>query len=152
TDRTALVWNTGKPAEPTNAVGPVPALSPDELWKALASDNASEAYRAMHTLRASPREAAELVGKRRRPVPDPENQINRILNLYLPRPDDDDYYWGEQASKQLLDLGGRAGPALKEALRTSPSVEVNHRINNIPAALERIPEKKRAGDLADKFL
>lgn len=121
-DTTILITDAGRIAR--RSLHAVPAVDAETTWKDLASADAAQAYRAMHSLRAHPATALPLFAKHLRPVPAVE--ANRLVEL-IHRLDADEFEQREAASRELEKLGAIAEPALRRALRQDPSLEMRRR-------------------------
>jgi WD40 repeat protein len=100
------------------------ADKPEELWKALAGEDAPAAYRAILRLVASPEVAVPLLAEHVEPVtPADAKRIARLIADL----DADEFAVREKASQELDKLGDLATEALEEALKDPPSEEVRLR-------------------------
>src|SRR5579883_301079 len=126
-DGTILVWDITPEAPATN--------KPERLWNDLADDDARKAYRAVHALAASPARTIAYLKQHLRPVPelDPRRVAQRIADL-----DSEEFAMREAATKELAALGERAEPALRQALKDRPSLEVRKRLEGLLAP-RRVP-------------
>jgi WD40 repeat protein len=136
-DTTTLLWDVtglprGKPA-PRMAAGEWEAL-----WADLASEDAQKAGVAMGVLSAAADEAVAFLGERvRPPAPPDERTVSLVKDLDSPRFD-----VRQKATRELEQLGMAAVPALQQALKGRPTLEVRLRIDQM---LERLgsPGTKR---------
>src|SRR5262249_14953782 len=134
-DTTVMIWDM------TAATALAPPLDklrkdPAECWRALASEDAASAFRAVWALVAGGEKSVAFVGGKVRPVATGEEERIRQLIADL---DSDQLATRDSASKQLEKLGTAAGPLLRQARRSQPSLEARRRIDDL---LERITEKK----------
>jgi WD40 repeat protein len=96
-------------------------------WDDLAGD-ATKAYRAIHALRADPAGALPLLGKHLRPAaPVDEKRVAEWIRDL----DATEFARRETASQELEKLGEGAEPALRQALRGKPSLELQRRIDGL---------------------
>jgi WD40 repeat protein len=124
-DTTVTVWDmTGRLREPSLRTPLTPAQL-DALWTTLAEEDAGNAYRAVQTLAASPREAVSYVGQRVKPAPHaPEKETVRwIADL-----DSEEFETRERASQRLDKLGEAAFAAYDKALAANASLEMRRRL------------------------
>ncbi len=144
------------PAAPRPAVGGLQPLTDAEfaaLWSTLAEVDAERAYVAMWRLATAGNDTAgnntagnntvRRIRARMRASPaDPEQaQITqRIADL-----DDDSYAVRQAASEALRKIGAAAGPAMRDALADTKSLEVRERLKLLLAALDR-PIQRLGGE------
>jgi hypothetical protein len=107
------------------------SLSSQELesqWDALGDRDAVQAYQAMLTLRAAPRDTVALLKARLRPVLAADaGQLARLIA----RLDSDSFAERQRATAELVQLGGLARPALEKLLANPPSVEARDRAQDV---------------------
>jgi WD40 repeat protein len=125
-DTTALVWDLA-PALPPGA-----PRRPEDLWAALAGDDAARAYQAVLALTAAPDEPLALLKRNLRPAAGVDRK--RVLALVADL-DSDEFAVRERAAKALEDYGPDAGPLFAEVLAGQPSAEVRRRLEALRAAL-----------------
>jgi WD40 repeat protein len=108
-------------------------ISLETAWDNLTAEDARRAYQAMRTLVAAPERSIPFLRDRLRPVAaaeaeddDPKRIARLIADL-----DSDDFATRNQAAKELARLGTLAGPALRKAVPTTPSVEVKRRLEEL---------------------
>jgi WD40 repeat protein len=149
-DTTALVWRT----EDVIGKRPAPARpGPHELdafWRDLVGLDAGRAYRAVWALAAAPESVRRIAG-RLRPVPAANAARLKALIADL---DSDEFRVREQASAELERLADQAEPALRAALRGSPSAEVRRRAEGLLARLVSGEEQRvtsRALELLERL-
>jgi WD40 repeat protein len=134
-DRTLLIWDlSAVPAATSTA--PVAPETMKSLWDDLAGNDAARALAAIQTLSTGGPEVVS--GLRNLLLPRDETQSERIRQA-LNDLDHADFAVRESAAKQLRDLGGWAGPALRKAQEEEPSAEKRARINELLALLDRPP-------------
>jgi hypothetical protein len=133
-DTSILLWNLGG-AEPnrTREQSKQSAKELETVWADLRSTDASQAFRAMRVLIASPSRAVSLIREHLLPVPatDPQDIAKLIANLNTDRFDA-----RQEATADLKRLGEAAEPALRRALTSNQSKEAVRRIEQL---LERLP-------------
>jgi RNA polymerase sigma factor (sigma-70 family) len=112
-DTTALIWDL---------VSPLATLEGESLWKALSSDDATQAYRAVRRLAESP------VAFRGRMKPVEAANRGRASEL-ITRLDSNDFSVRTKAAADLEALGEGAVAACREALSKGPSLEVSRRLD-----------------------
>src|SRR5262249_47806508 len=103
-----------------------------ERWAALGSANAEDAYRAVRSLAAAPKQA---VGFLRAQMGDGEGPKSKLLAKWIADLDDDDFETREKASRELTRLGKVAEAPLRRARAKAESVEVRRRLDDILANL-----------------
>ena len=126
-DGTALVWEIPDTPLPT---GPVEAAVTgfDEAVKLLGSADAAQAQRGLDYLYRNPVEAVKQVGSR---IPVPAALPAATLAQYVADLESDEFPTRERAVKALAQIGGEAGPLLKQAAENSPSAEVRKRATEL---------------------
>jgi RNA polymerase sigma factor (sigma-70 family) len=95
------------------------------LWADLAANDAVTAYRAICSLRASPRQAVALLEQHLKPLPATEAKwvAQTLRDL-----DSDEFAIRERAAKELGQVAEAAEPVLRQALIGTPSAEVRRRL------------------------
>jgi RNA polymerase sigma factor (sigma-70 family) len=139
-DTTALVWDLA-----ARALGRLPGsvdTSPPQLeacWTALASDDASRAYRAVWALAATPGQAVPFLQGRLRPaeLPDAGRVARLIAELSSDRFDD-----RERATDELRELGELAVPALRKALAAGTGAEARRRLERLLEEAEGLTARR----------
>jgi hypothetical protein len=140
-DTTALVWDVRECLSEA-ARAELPCEAP---WDDLASEDAATAFRAALAIRANPGEGMALLRRHVRAALWPDPQAVRKLIGQL---DSDQFEVRERAANRLRDLDQTAIPLLKEALKTSASLETRHRLERLLAeAEERQNSPQRLRDL-----
>jgi WD40 repeat protein len=134
-DGTTLVWDMTAPALrrwPRWAGNTL--TDPEALWAGLADADGARAYRAVWQLVATPRQAVPFLRERLRPVraPDPRRVARLVADL-----DSDQFDVREKATEELAGLGELAVPALRHALKGTPTPEARRRIERL---LEQLGE------------
>jgi RNA polymerase sigma factor (sigma-70 family) len=121
-DTTVLIWDVaGVLARRAPAAEEAP-LDAEPAWADLAAD-AERAYRALGRLVADPARALPLLRDRLTPTPaDPERVARLLADL-----DSDRFAAREEATHDLEQLGGGAGPGLRRYLAGRPSLEGKRR-------------------------
>jgi WD40 repeat protein len=111
------------------------------LWADLASADGPKVHRALCRLVEAPDQAPAFLGERLRPAsaPSPQDLLELVRQLGSARFD-----VRAQASRALEKAGEAAEPALREALRGRPPLEVRRRVEQLLARLESRPERRQA--------
>jgi WD40 repeat protein len=134
-DHTALVWDmTGTCPDDKWASHDLP---PDDLkrqWTALASADGVQAYRALWKMVAGGPQSVPFLADRLRPVhgADEKRLTRLIADLDSAR-----FEVRNRAFDDLRQFGELAEPALNEALKKKPSLEVRRRLETLLEELER---------------
>jgi WD40 repeat protein len=128
-DTTILIWDVGH-FSPAGHRAPGD-LSPEELksyWADLAGEDAAKAFQAICTLSDGSRQAVAYFQERLRPIA--SSDFNRIDQLITDL-DSREFTVREEAAKELEKLGELAIPALEQALKSRPTVEVRRRVERL---------------------
>ncbi len=142
-DTTALVWDVaGLRRDP-----PAAPLTADELrthWGSLTGDDAAAAWRTIHRLIASPKQTVPFLRARLRPAsPVDAKKLRRwIADLGHAQ-----FALRHKATVALQALGEQPEGLLRQALRTTPSLEHRRRIEALLTRIERYapaPDRLRA--------
>jgi hypothetical protein len=143
-DGTALVWDVSAACR---AVQPeARRLNQKELealWADLADADALKAHRAIASLITAGEDAAGMLKERLRPA---EDVAPKRLQKLLTDLNADEFAVREAATRELEKLGEQAEPALSDALKDRPALEVRKRIEDLLAHLysrEVCPERLR---------
>jgi hypothetical protein len=140
-DTTVLIWDVqGNRAKQQQAA----ARDLDAWWKALAGEDAAAAYEAIGSLAAAPEHSIPFLKAGLRPAPTVE--VGRLEQL-IAGLDAEDFATRRAAATELEKLSQSAGPALRNALESGPSVEARRRIEQLLAKLDNIgssPETLRS--------
>jgi RNA polymerase sigma factor (sigma-70 family) len=141
-DTTALTWDVAGLRKPM-PLQPVKLTDKElsRLWDDLISDDAGKAYRAIRTLRATPKQAVALLGDHLKPAVGVEKE--RITKL-IAALDSDIVKVRQKAASDLEKLGELARPALTEALKKNPPLETRQRLEKL---LEKLPVPAIKGEL-----
>jgi WD40 repeat protein len=131
-DGTALVWDL------TSTLIPVEPLAKGDLdkqmdmwWADLACEEPSQAYAAIWRLAELPEDRAiALLRKHLRPATNADFEKVRAQIQDL---GSDKFAVRESASKQLINMGAAAVPALRQAIEKDPSPEVRRRLEALLA-------------------
>jgi hypothetical protein len=141
-DAPVFVWDIrgelAKPAAPPDAAALAAA------WADLASADAAAGFRAVRLLAHCPDTAVPFLRKKLAPAKGPTAAAIATLVADLDAPAFADR---ETAEKELRKLGELAGPAVREAVKTTASAEVRTRAEKLAAALaagKPGPEQVRA--------
>ena len=140
-DSTALVWGGAALAPPARKLDEQSADKLAALWPDLADADAAKAFRAAAVFAAAPKGTAALLAERVKPAagPDPKQMARWVNDL-----DNDSFEAREKAAAELGKLGELARPALEEALKKRPSVEMQRRIEELLGRLK--PGQKLSAD------
>jgi HEAT repeat protein len=127
-DTTALIWDvTGGPVD--RHIGQLPAERLSTLWNDLASKDAGKAFDAIGMLTMSPEQAISLLKSKLRPAPAPAQP--RQMTRLIADLDSEEFAVREKAREQLRQLGERAEPGLREALKDKLPLEARKRIEEL---------------------
>jgi RNA polymerase sigma factor (sigma-70 family) len=140
-DSTILLWDVRLPADPLD---PLTAKGLDRLWVELANEDAARAWEAVWQLAEAPKEALPLLRGRIQPYPTAPAEETRRLLADL---DDAAFSRRDAATKRLKELGLKAEPALRAALRGKLTLEPKRRIEGLLAELAKAPQPLAAEDL-----
>ncbi len=124
-DTSVLIWDV---LGQSTTRQPVPLTSEQllDLWKDLANEDAAKAFEAIGRLSASAKQSIPLLKDKLRPIPavtDGKQVVHLIADL-----DSDSFAARQKATEELRQLGERAEPALRDALKGNLSVEARKRI------------------------
>jgi hypothetical protein len=130
-DCTALVWEI--PDSPQAVIVPEAAVSGfEEAFQLLGSPDPAQAQRGMDYLYRRPADAVKQIAERLPPIkPTPATKISQLIADL----DSEDFPTREAAVKALEQVGGEAGPFLREAAKESPSPEVRRLANELLARI-----------------
>jgi RNA polymerase sigma factor (sigma-70 family) len=136
-DTTALLWDVStlqrsKTPKPTS----LEAAELEKLWTDLRSEETSKAHASVWTLAASPLSATSFLKDRLPPVPIVTEK--ELLQL-IAELDSSSFEEREAASKELLQLGSDAFPALRRALDENTPAEARRRIEALLESPPRLP-------------
>jgi WD40 repeat protein len=137
-DTTVLVWDVARRHEQYPA-----RLSEAQLqgfWRDLAGEDGERVDRAICTLVVRPEQSVPFLAQRLKPARPPDGKLLARLIADL---DSDDFAVRQKANEDLEQLRELAKPALRQALKQSPSLEVRRRIQRL---LPRPPGPLPAGD------
>jgi RNA polymerase sigma factor (sigma-70 family) len=139
-DTCVLIWAAAGQRQQL-APAPLREADLDRLWADLAANDAATAYRAICTLRASPRQTVRLLEPHLKPVPaaDAKRVAQALHDL-----DSDQFPIRDRAAQALAQLGEAAEPGLRQALAGKPSAEVRRRVEEFLAQVEASAEGRRA--------
>lgn len=136
-DTTALLWDLSPIIRNTDRKPT--SLAPaalKKLWADLHSEDAAQAHQVLWALVAAPSSTTTYLKDRLPPVPRVTEEKLRRLIADL---DAAAFEKREEASKELLQLGSDAGPALRQALAGSLSAEARRRIEALMENPSRLP-------------
>jgi RNA polymerase sigma factor (sigma-70 family) len=144
-DTTILIWDTtGRLQDGRLRPAQLSAKELEARWADLAADDAGRAGRALWTLAADPAQTVPFLAKRLRRASArvaPETVAKLIRDL-----DDDRFAVRVKARKELEKLSAAAEPALVQALRKAPSLEVRKQLEGL-LALVAAQRKRPSGDV-----
>ncbi len=135
-DTTILVWDLDELLPEFSRSDKVrSAKELKQLWADLASADASEAFRAIETLRRCPQQSLTLLREKVRPRPSvqPERIQQLIRDL-----DSEEFEVRNRAMKGLEQLAEIAEPALQKALEKPPSLEARLRLKQLLEAVNSL--------------
>ncbi|MHB1422290.1 MAG: sigma-70 family RNA polymerase sigma factor [Gemmataceae bacterium] len=136
-ETTALVWDlTGRFRDGRFQPRRLSAEKLDSCWTDLAHADAARAYRSIVALTGSPKETVAFLKERLSPVKAIEQKRVTLLVAAL---DSDQFVERDKAMTELEKLGLAVEPALREALKAKPSLEIRRRIEAILEKLAAAP-------------
>jgi WD40 repeat protein len=141
-DTSALVWDL-KSLAGAGKVKNLAAKELEALWGELAGDPGA-AHRAIWVLAGQEKAVGFL---KARLAGGPAEDHGPRLRKLIADLDDDDFHVREAASRDLAKLGAAALPALREALRNKPSLEVQRRIEALLEGQDTSRGEALTGDL-----
>jgi predicted NACHT family NTPase len=127
-DKTALIWDITRYGNADADEAKPEAF--ERLWADLASEDAAKAHRAIWIIAAGAKQTIPVLKRELRP------DQGRIPKLIADL-DSEKFATREQATEELVRLGGAAEPALQKALENKPSLEVTRRIEEILEKVKR---------------
>jgi WD40 repeat protein len=133
-DKTAILWEVArrmkKEKESASALA-TEAL--DRLWKDLADEDVSKAYRAVWTLRAVPTQALPLLSERLRAATTfDERRVGQLIGDL----DSDRGVTRQRAESELAKMGWVVESAFRRSLKGKPSPEVRRRLTRLLQGVE----------------
>jgi RNA polymerase sigma factor (sigma-70 family) len=124
TDSTALIWDvTGLAGASNSSVSAAVAT----LWRDLGSPDAARAFQARRHLAAQPEQAVPLLAGYLLPKKPDARQTARLLAQL----DNDDFATREKATAEVRRLGAVILPALYQALKDEPTLELRRRVQEL---------------------
>jgi RNA polymerase sigma factor (sigma-70 family) len=137
-DGSILIWDMSPGGRPSLPAQELTATELEQLWSALAAEDAGRAYRAAWKLAAAPHQAVPFLSNRLRPaLPLPDNRLQSLLADL----DSSRFAAREKATKELSQLDGEVEPALQQALERHPSAEARRRLESLLAAPRPTPSQ-----------
>jgi hypothetical protein len=140
-DTTGLVWDTPQTIQPAKPI----ERSKRELkaiWRDLADEDETVAYRALVALAGSTPAAVEVLQVWLRPVPIPAD-AKRIAGLIADL-DAAEFEKRKKAYDELDDLDEKAESAIRGALKAGPTLEVRRQLEKLLVRLDKMsPERLR---------
>jgi hypothetical protein len=138
-DGLVVVWQL---ARPDTAHRAALALTPDALaraWGELADADAGRAFEAAAALSAAPpKQTVPFLRQHLRPAARPRVDQAKLERL-VAELDARSFQVRERATRELRDLGSRAGPALRKALANPASPEARRRLEALVQRLSDVP-------------
>lgn len=138
-DGTILLWDVKLPRSKPQRLD---AKELETLWTDLADADAAKAWRAVWRMVEAPKDALAFLRGHVKPYPTASAEVMRKLLADL---DSDSFEVREAAAKRAKELGLRAEPALRTALKAKPSLEQRRRLEVLLAALPVAPSKTPEG-------
>jgi WD40 repeat protein len=136
-DTTVVLWDVTSGLREKRPNGAVPSAEAIEaLWSDLTGADARRSHRAVWELAAAPAQTVPFLRKHLRPV-EGKPADSRIIARLIRDLEDDQFAVREQAMRQLETMGKEAQPALREALKNQPSLELRRRAEELLKKLER---------------
>jgi hypothetical protein len=137
-DGTILIWSL---------TPQIAALGADDLpglWADLASSDATKAYAASWQMARAPGVTLRYLRKRMHPATAaPKEQTGPLLAEL----DSQDFKKREESVRQLRALSDRADSAIRQALKSNPSLEARLRLEGLLKDLKAPPSGERLGEL-----
>ncbi|MFL5339992.1 MAG: WD40 repeat domain-containing protein [Gemmataceae bacterium] len=130
-DTTILVWDVAMP--PSDDPSPI---NTEALWKDLASTDPAVGVAGMQRLAAGGEKFVAFLSQRLKPIQPPDaTAVNKLItDLASPH-----FGQREAATQNLNDLGILVLPALREALKASPSREQRRRLVQLAGPPQTLP-------------
>jgi hypothetical protein len=124
-DAFALLWDTTPAGAAKPRKEPLTAAAADQLWAALAGDDAGAAYAALADLAAAPDRAVALVRRELKPAraAPTDGQLDRTFADL----DSEDFATRVKASRRLAEFGELAVPGVRKRLGQAVTLEVRRR-------------------------
>jgi RNA polymerase sigma factor (sigma-70 family) len=126
-DTTVRLWSLGRLLGKGRKPGALSAAELEEIWTALAGDDAVRAYQGVWALAAAPQAAVPFLRERLLPGEGADRRLARLIADL----DADAFAVRERASAELEGLGEAVIPALRHALAANPSLEARRRIERV---------------------
>jgi RNA polymerase sigma factor (sigma-70 family) len=129
-DTTILVWDA------TVGASPDAALSVEQLrtlWRDIRDADAGRAYRAIWRMALAPKQAVPFLTEHVRPVAPLDAAQQKRVDRLVPDLDSDQFAVRKDAETELEKMGTIVEPALRQALKNKPSLEVRRRIEAVLA-------------------
>ncbi len=123
---TVLIWQLPEVYSGGPLTAKLDAKELQSLWDGLAKDDAAKAYKAVGTLILGGKEAVPFLHEQLQPAPNAQRVARLLADL-----DSDEFAVREKASNDLEQLGDQAESALRKALASQPSAEVQRRVEDL---------------------
>jgi RNA polymerase sigma factor (sigma-70 family) len=120
------------------------ALKGEELWSALAGEDASKAYQSICTLIAAPEVAVLLLRAKMRPALAVEHEV---VNALIRDLESQSFPARKRAHDELAKLGELVEPALRDAISGKTSLEGRRRVEQLLEKMSEIPSAERLRDI-----
>lgn len=136
-DTTVLVWDATAGARSDTVLS---AEQLRTLWRDLIDADSAQAYRSMWQMALSPKQALPFLDERLRPVAPLDAAAQKQVDRLVTDLDSEQFAVRQEAENELEKMGPMIEPALREALKNKPSLEVRRRIETLLAkqASERL--------------
>jgi hypothetical protein len=134
TDGTALVWDPYLLPIKTGFLTPEEARN---YWHELAGNDAERAFRAICRLIAAPKSTVAFLAEQLKR----DNVADVRIQRWIVELDSDIFIQRENAQRQLARLGAEVVDELREALKTTPSLEAKRRLERLLRILPAIDLK-----------
>jgi hypothetical protein len=136
-DGTAIVWDiASRLRPPATETVTLTAKECDALWTDLASDDATQAFRAIYRLSRDAKQAVPYLRKHLRPAAIMALDTTRVAQ-FIDDLDSDTFETREKASAELDRLCPATLPMLRKALTGTPSLEARRRMERLISKHER---------------
>jgi WD40 repeat protein len=130
-DSTILLWDiTGRRSDGTWHTEPLTPHELDACWTALATEDAAKAYDAVWQLVAAPKQAVPFLRKQLPPLP---HHDAKAVERWIADLDSDEFDVRQKAADELSKICDAIVPALRDALKAKPSLEIRRRLQQLLA-------------------
>jgi dipeptidyl aminopeptidase/acylaminoacyl peptidase len=145
-DGSITIWNTAEQIEQQSQIVKLAREDLERLWSDLGGSSAPQANRALWLLSRAPGQSVPFLKGKLRPITvDRPHIVQLVTELDSPK-----FSRRQEATRELELLGKFAEPALRQALRARPALEVRRRVEGLLARVEGercvpYPDARRAG-------